>query len=696
MTSRADLARLLAAGSGALALALRLNAAFAQTQVVATTPALQAAAPAVTPAVAWSAVNLPEQPAYQDRYIGGGSLAPDISAGETGLGSDYGTGLARSIQIDAVASVLSARGAGADSNRVEDGIVAKAQWETAQYGAWSLDASARTQSSDAGPSEQGQGGVVTLRQRGMPFDGGWQADNALGDLNAPDISLARLQTRFYLPTGPMQGATTEWHGPDDIQIVAGGGVPGLYDGIEVPNFRTLDGSTATAGAQWSPASHWTVGGQFIEARDVNLAVGPIIDGSSLITSNTGLVSALWQDQGERIQFNVLDGDVSGKSSSLGSWIDASIIEGHVQQSAGLFRVDPNVTWGNQLIANDAQGGYYRFDYQSRQWITDIGIDEVRSVDDLGNNTTFVTGDARYQILRDWGVGGVANVSRSDGGTGWSLEGYMDHGNALGMERTQADYASTPTGRDIAASLQQTWTMPAAARLSTGVSLERIDGAQVNDYVQDSTILTLSAYGGGRFTARLGAEGNVRWATTVQGRAAPGVSANVSLTYQLADHWQLLATYYDSRTGSWTPLVVESPLTPPVPTTAPALSERGAFLTLRYQRSSGSHFAPLGGPPGAGSGEIAGIVYLDANANGHIDAGESGVPNLTVVLDGRFSVQTDARGRFDFPVVASGHHVISVIQDNLPLPWTLTNEGRTEVEVATRGKSDVELGAQRPR
>ena len=106
-------------------------------------------------------------------------------------------------------------------------------------------------------------------------------------------------------------------------------------------------------------------------------------------------------------------------------MDASIVQGHVQQSAGMFRIDPNVTWGNQLIANDAQGGYYRFDYQSRQWLTDVGIDEVRSVDDLGSNTTFLTGDARYQILRDWGVGSVANVSRSDGGTGWSLEGYVD-------------------------------------------------------------------------------------------------------------------------------------------------------------------------------------------------------------------------------------------------------------------------------
>ncbi|HTV97623.1 MAG TPA: SdrD B-like domain-containing protein [Steroidobacteraceae bacterium] len=710
MTPRANLARPLAFGLCALSALMHAGAARAQAQAAAplqapaVTPAVAAAAtPVVTPATAsmtppasWSEVNLPGQPVYQDHYIGGGTLAPDISAGELGTDSDAAEGLARSIQIDAVASVLSSRESGTSSNAVEDGLVGKAQWETAQYGAWSLDASARAMSSDAGPSEEGQGGVLTLRQRDMPFDGGWQADNGLGDLNAPDLSLARLQARFYLPTGPMQGATTEWHGPSDMQIVAGVGVPGLYDGIEVPDFRTLGGSTATAGAEWSPAAHWTVGGQFIDAHDVNLAVGPLIDGDSRLSSDAGLLSALWQDQGGRIQFNLLDGEVSGKSNSLGSWVDASITQGHVQQSAGLFRVDPNMTWGNQLIANDAQGGYYRFDYQSRQWTTDFGIDEVRSVDDLGNNTTFLTGDARYQILRDWGVGGVANLSRSDGGSGWSLEGYLDHLDPLGTSRVQADFAGTPAGKDASLTLLQTWTTAPGTRLSTGASVERISGAAVDDYTQDSTMLALSAYGGGRFSARLGMEGNVRWATTVQGRAAPGVSANVSLTYQIAANWQILATYYDSQTASWTPLIVESPLTPPTPQAVPAISERGAFLTLRYQRSSGSHFAPLGGPPGGGSGEIAGIVYLDANANGRIDAGESGVPNLTVVLDGRFSVQTDAAGRFDFPVVASGHHVITVISDNLPLPWSLQNEGRTEIEVTTRGRASVELGAQRLR
>ena len=71
------------------------------------------------------------------------------------------------------------------------------------------------------------------------------------------------------------------------------------------------------------------------------------------------------------------------------------------------------------------------------------------------------------------------------------------------------------------------------------------------------------------------------------------------------------------------------------------------------------------------------------------------PTSRCVLDGRFSVQTDANGRFSFPVVAAGHHVITVISDNLPLPWALLNGGSTEVDVTTRGRTDISIGAQRP-
>ncbi|MGD0490277.1 MAG: hypothetical protein ABSC32_01915 [Steroidobacteraceae bacterium] len=646
------------------------------------------------PPMSWSAVNLPDTPIYQDRFIAGGSLAPDISAGDATTGD--GQGLARSLQVDGVVSALSSRDGGSSSNVMENGVVVKSQWETQGYGAWSLDASARTGGSDLGPSEQGQGGVITLRERGMPFDGDWFADNALGDINTPDIGLARFQPRFLLPTSPVQGLTTEWRGPDGLQLVAGGGVPGLYDGIEVPDFRTLGGSTTTAGAQWSPASNWTVGGQLVSAHDVNLAIDSIVDSPARLSSTTGLVTAGWQDRGDRLQFNLLDSEVSGQPDGVGAWVDGSISQGRFQQNAGLFRIDPNMTWGNQPISNDMQGGYYRVDYQSRQWLADAGIDEVRSVSNLGTDTTFLTGDARYQASRDTGVGGVADVSRTDGANGWSLEGYVDHLNAWGTGREQADFAATPNGRDTTLTLNQTWSMPVGVRLSTSTYVERIDGAIINDLEQNSTVLGLAAAGGGQFTARLGLEGNVQWAAAVQGRAAPGVSANVALTYQISRTWQILATYYDSRTGSWTPLTVVSPIGPPVPTAVPAVDERGIFLTLRYKRASGSHFAPMGGAPGTGAGEIAGVVYLDANGNQRFDAGEAGVPNVTVVLDGRFSSQTDANGRFDFPAVATGHHVITVISDNLPLPWALPNEGRMDVQVSTRDRTQVNIGALRPR
>jgi hypothetical protein len=645
------------------------------------------------PAVSWSAANLPGANVYQDKFISGGSLVPDISKGDAQTDSDQG--LARSLQVDGVVSALSSSSGASTSNVEENGFVAKSQWETASYGAWSLDGSARAGGS-GGPTAQGQGGSVTLRERAMPFDGGWQADNAVGDLNTPDIGLARLEPRFILPTSLMQGLATEWRGPDSLQLVAGGGVPGLYNGIEVPDFQTLGGSTATAGAQWSPASHWTVGGQFIEARDTNLAIGTAVDGATRFSSNTELLTAAWKDGGQRLDLNLVDGDISGKANAAGGWVDGSITQGRFQQSAGVFRIDPNMTWGNQLIANDMEGGYYRFDYQGRRWMTDVGIDEVHSVSGLGSDTTFLTGDAHYQLSRDWGVGSIANVSRSDAGTAWSLEGFVDHPNIWGAGRAQADYAKSQMGQDVRLTLNQAWATPVGIRLSTSTYVEQISGAMANGVQQDSTVLGVDAVGGGQFTAKLGLEGNVNWAGAVQGRAAPGVSADVSLTYRLSYAWEILATYYDSRTGSWTPLTVVSPLSPPVAAVLPATQERGVFLTLRYKRAAGVHFAPLGGAPGAGSGEIAGVVFLDANNNGHADAGEAGAPNVTVVLDGRFSVQTDANGRFSFPVVATGRHVISVVPDNLPLPWTLINEGRAQVEVTTRDRSEIDIAAQRPR
>jgi len=237
-------------------------------------------------------------------------------------------------------------------------------------------------------------------------------------------------------------------------------------------------------------------------------------------------------------------------------------------------------------------------------------------------------------------------------------------------------------------------MPAGEHLSATLAVDQIRSHALPDLPQDSTLLRLALYGGGDLTARLKLEGTVQWASALQGHAAPARSADISLNYQLSRCWSLLGDYYENRIGSWTQLVITSPLAPPTPTVMPTLGERGVFLTVRYQQARGAHFVPLGGMLGSGSGRLTGVVYLDSNENGRYDAGETGAANVTVILDGRYSVRTDSNGRFEFAAVAAGHHVLTVQSDNLPLPWTLPNSGRTEVDVAIRQSTEVDIGALR--
>jgi len=195
--------------------------------------------------------------------------------------------------------------------------------------------------------------------------------------------------------------------------------------------------------------------------------------------------------------------------------------------------------------------------------------------------------------------------------------------------------------------------------------------------------------------RWSVDGNIRWARAIQGVNAPAVSVNVALNYQASPNWAVLATYYESRISAWSTIVIASPLAPPSALVNPASSDRGIFLTLRYRHSAGQRFAPLGGRPGTGWGTLSGTVYLDANRNDTLDAGETGVANINVILDGRYQVRTDAQGRYEFPAVAAGHHTLTVMPDNLPLPWVLPADGHFEIEVETRHHARRDVGARRP-
>ena len=624
-------------------------------------------------------------PAYQDRYIADGKLAPDISYGDTGY-SDTG-GLAHSLRVDAVITAISHHAGDTGSNLDENGVIVETQWDTASYGALSLSGAAQT---TGGDNSTGDKIALGLHQRDLPVDGGWRVNNGLGTINSANIDLLRNQQRFYLPTAPILGASSEWLGPGSAQILGSVGEPGIFQGIRVPGFQTLGGSIATLGAQWSPADPWNLGGQLISAHDVTALSGFTASTDAQQSSTTALMSAAWHNPVAHAQLNLIDGSVSGTSGGSGAWLDSSLTSGKMLHSAGQFRVDPNLSWGNQPIVSDAQGGYYRNSYQSRRWQTEFGVDYLNSISGRGASNTYYSGSTRYQMSRDIGIGGVANVRESSGAHGWSAQTYADWRNRLGISRAQLNYAADEHRHDSALTLDQSWQVPQGVRLSTSMSVERLSGTGVEDH----SALGLSVYGGGDLTARLSLDGNIRWAHAIQGSNAPATAANVALTWQVSANWSVLATYYENHTGSWNAITVSSPLTPPEVITTPASDDQGVFLTVRYQRSGGAHFAPLGGSPGTGWGPVSGTVYLDANTNGVRDANETGAANVTVLLDGRYSARTDSQGHYEFPAVAAGQHVLVVVPDNLPLPWMIAGEERNVIKVETRRRTVLDVGARR--
>ena len=120
------------------------------------------------------------------------------------------------------------------------------------------------------------------------------------------------------------------------------------------------------------------------------------------------------------------------------------------------------------------------------------------------------------------------------------------------------------------------------------------------------------------------------------------------------------------------------------------------LVLRYEQSAGRASAPLGGAIGTGAGSLSGSVYFDADANGRREASEAGVPGVTVILDRRFVARTDAQGRYEFPAVAAGEHVIEVSSDNVPLPWSPALRDPVSIRLYVRQLTTQDFAVQRDR
>lgn len=608
---------------------------------------------------------------YEDQLIDGGQLAPLIDADED---DSYGSeGLPRAFRIEAIASLANNSG----PDRRENGIAFGAQFDTEHFGALSVDGTLRNDP---------HGGAISIIQRGMPFDGSWVANNGIGTLYTPSIDLARSQYRFYLPTFPIAGASTEWLHDGNLLLQLAAGEPGLFDGLRLSGFDTLGGTLASAGAQWKFAPNWQAGVQLVDAGGVsgiarNAGIGTST-GIGDINVQSLYAAAAWHGEGAQLQFNLLQAHDNEAGSATGAWIDGSLHEGRVTHNYGLFRLDPHLAWGYTPVSSDIEGGYYRASYRSRQWLFDGGVDSVRSVSGNGDGQLF-TGSARYQVSRDLGVG--ASVTwRDAGNTTHSDYLFVEKLNRYGSGRLQLDSTSGAGDRYDRLSASQTWELPVGARLTTSLfaGRETLNGERLSHFGG-------SLNGGGDLF------GNLSWDGSISYDRAGGthnIGANIGAIAHFGSHWSIAATYFDNRNQAQDPFATTLI---PTPQTS-IVRSRAVFLTVRYDAHAGTPSIPVGGARGAASGSIVGRLFLDSNDNGVRDANEAAAANVTILLDGRFSVRTDAGGRFEFPLVAAGDHLITIVPDNLPLPWAVADDGRRTVRVRTRETTNIDIAATRMR
>lgn len=624
---------------------------------------------------------------YQDRIITQDNLQP-LAADEDEVYDE--AGLPRSLRAEINLS-QSERG---NETFHEEGLSVGGYWETAALGSFSLDATVFRSNRDRFRDDNGLGGAITLWQRDLYLDGGWRGNNGLGVLSTPLTPLQYDQYRFFMPTVALAGAATEWRNQArGLLLQASFGRAGLYNGSRMVGFDVADGHVASLGAQWSWAPQWQGSAMFLGTQ------GRIVPddrgGAVLEQGDTRALFAgtSWQGEHDALQFNVLasDGDLG---RATGAWIDGSSRKGRYTHNYGVFRLEPDLAWGALPISNDAEGVYYRVGYQYARWSWNGGVDTIHSISGQGFDGLYATAFARYQASSTLGYGASLNLRNASGddGNSYSAQFFADQRNRWGQTRVQLDQArSGSDDNSWQVSIDQAFPMKQGRRLSASLA----HGSLVYDGQSATRSTSLSLYGGGDLTDTLSLDGSARWTEGDGPGAARGSDFNLGLNWRLRPRWALAATFYQSEGSQRSPFILD-----PLVTETPFISlprDRSLFLTLRYDHQAGRSQGVLGGMPGGAVGSVSGNLFLDENDDGQRAASEQPAANVTVILDGRYSVRTDSQGNFAFPRVAAGSHQLTVVPDNLPLPWSVPDDlaGRT-IQVNVRQDAHIEIGARRPR
>jgi hypothetical protein len=674
---------------------MRLATGLAATALaVTTTVHAQQNAP-LTASVPESTKAAAERRPYEDRIMEG---MPSQDEADLAAAEYSQQGWPRGITLQLTRNLQSSRNISASAGYTRtktQGVQIDAFVETPNYGALSLSALALGGGNATGLTSW------SLRQTGLPFDGGWRVDNALGTTNILVPELARRNSRLVLPATQVLGGSTIWRNEGSNALVLGASVgePGRYEGFPQSRFVGLGGQVNSLFAL-ATEGKWTAAAAVAQGSEILPEVAPIAGDAARISTRGFYVSAEQTDvtAGTSLQASAI-GSRTSDSDATGIWGDATWRDGGHNHQVSIFRFAPGLTWIDRPLAADLQGGSYRYDYRSLRWDLSANIESFASVSGQNPSGWYTSTSGRRLLTAGVSIGG-GFAFRSFGVSSGSGFGYLEWRNPLGISRLQLDAASTQGGQSShAVTLDHSIYAENGMSLSTSLSLERLQpvASSIEAQPPREHAAALGLNGRILLTNRIALQGSLR-ARNVTGAGADSgttLAANVGLDWQISQDWSLGASFYENRGVLTDTVAVQSPLVVPEIIRARP-SDRGFFLVLRYGSYAGTPSAPLGGLPGSGAGRIEGSVFLDSNGNGQRDGNESGAANVLVTLDGRFSTRTNAFGAFEFSNIVSGPHTLSVLQDDLPLPWTVDTDQKITAPVSTRGTTHVDIGAKRMR
>lgn len=377
--------------------------------------------------------------------------------------------------------------------------------------------------------------------------------------------------------------------------------------------------------------------------------------------------------------------LANEGGTVGVWADNRAVQQGWQFQFGAYHLDTDLKWVDQStrVGNDKAGAYWQAGMGRSRYSFGFGMDAEQIL------------SARQISRIQLSTRGFYRFSRHTQG----------HGNLL-VSRLGTQSGEVQGSVDMGAGLSHRYRLGTSIfAVGYGQALGSGDTENFKlswDHDPGRRILTVDSKFGARYEYS-SAMGQSRRKNHVNSRLSKSfqdisVSAQLELgqersTYSSSETYSLSGTFnwFINRYFLMNFNLVWNNNQIQLAQTDNATQSKSMLLSLKYNRDWGQRKAVYGSKGSCnGFGIVKGRVFADENRNSLQEAGEKGIANIPVSLDGVYTVRTDANGDYEFSPVSCGRHALSLDIAHIPLPWGLQDEEPVWLHVGTRRSHQMDF------